>query len=516
MKMGGEVALTTCRPKPESNNMIPHDSIDETLRLEESTETRRKPIQPKRVPLSGGWVKLWRGLLEHSILTNVHHLQLLIWCMLRANYKLSQVNGHALRRGQFWCGRKATAEQLETTEARIRSGLKSLAEHGLIETLGLRDGTIVTVKVYDRALTGCEDSYVQLQHELLNADLIAFPELLQVFVWCLLRASFKPHETQGKHLDPGMLLIGERTSPNELGLTRSVFDERLRELDRLKWIKIHDSERPRVVEVVDWEIEQDSGPQKAPTAHQLSDQQSASGSPAESQAVRHRERRGSRESGKAEKNENPTSPSPSPENDRNTKQRGKVGSREASEAGQPAILESGNPESEPESVVVGRIVDRLRPFVDLDPRRLALDALKIHPPDRIHRFIDHFEAYREGWDTAGVLVTRLRNPLDDLDRGWPPLSEKFQHKLNENRRRQAEQRRQREEAEAAALEKQRRDEEFKAETARLELRFGAKLDAMSEPEILQLTRGDSILKRICMGKAPQRCQLLRVLERAES
>jgi predicted nuclease with TOPRIM domain len=84
------------------------------------------------------------------------------------------------------------------------------------------------------------------------------------------------------------------------------------------------------------------------------------------------------------------------------------------------------------------------------------------------------------------MVARLRNPFEVLDHGWPPLSEKFQHKLKEDQRRRAEQRRQKEDAESTAIELQSRREHFEAETARLEQAWGVRLDSLSPEENQQL------------------------------
>jgi len=79
-----------------------------------------------------GWIKLYRSLLDDGWLKN--HVLFTFWgyCLLKASHKEhKQLVGFkrvALLPGQFVFGRKKAAEDLNTTESKIRTAVKALTK----------------------------------------------------------------------------------------------------------------------------------------------------------------------------------------------------------------------------------------------------------------------------------------------------------------------------------------------------------------------------------------------------
>lgn len=80
--------------------------------------------------MNRGYVKLWRKSLDSGFLNNADVWQLLSWCLLRAVYKPhKQLVGKQmveLKPGQVIFGRTKVAQELGTTERKIRTSLELL------------------------------------------------------------------------------------------------------------------------------------------------------------------------------------------------------------------------------------------------------------------------------------------------------------------------------------------------------------------------------------------------------
>lgn len=78
----------------------------------------------------GGWVKLYRVVLEKGWLTNHKLWTFWSWCLLKASHRVyTQMVGYqkvTLQPGQFIFGRKSAAEELNMSERNIRTCLDSL------------------------------------------------------------------------------------------------------------------------------------------------------------------------------------------------------------------------------------------------------------------------------------------------------------------------------------------------------------------------------------------------------
>ncbi len=105
--------------------------------------------------MAPGFVLLYRSLLDSEQFQNPKHLQLFIWCLLKAGYKPSTWKGKKLRPGQFITGRNAAADELKASPSAVYRGLKSLEERYNCITLEANNQyTVVTVcnwKTYQKS-----------------------------------------------------------------------------------------------------------------------------------------------------------------------------------------------------------------------------------------------------------------------------------------------------------------------------------------------------------------------------
>lgn len=100
--------------------------------------------------LDKGWIKVYRSLLYDGTLKNHGLSAFWYYCLLRANYQegYRQLVGFqevTLQPGQFIFGRKKAAEDLNTTESKIRTFIKALKKRGSITIESTNAYSIITV-----------------------------------------------------------------------------------------------------------------------------------------------------------------------------------------------------------------------------------------------------------------------------------------------------------------------------------------------------------------------------------
>lgn len=100
-----------------------------------------------------GYVKLWRKSLESGLLQNAEAWQLMTWCLLKATHKPhKQLVGSSiieLQKGQLIFGRKKAAEELKTTERKIRTCLKLLENFGFLTIKATNKYSVITLINWD-------------------------------------------------------------------------------------------------------------------------------------------------------------------------------------------------------------------------------------------------------------------------------------------------------------------------------------------------------------------------------
>lgn len=107
------------------------------------------------------------------------------------------------------------------------------------------------------------DGWVKLHRSLLGSAVFQDPACLRVWVWCLLRASYRDrqflHGNTVMALEPGQFVTGRFTGAQECGLPPSTFYRKLQTLETLGNIKQDSSSKWTVITIVNWDTYQISG-----------------------------------------------------------------------------------------------------------------------------------------------------------------------------------------------------------------------------------------------------------------
>ncbi len=99
--------------------------------------------------MNRGYVKLWRKSKDSGFLGNAEAWQLLCWCLMSASHKRHKLlvgkQLVTLEPGQLVFGRKAAAQELNTTEQRIRTSLKLLENGDFLTSQPTNKYSIITI-----------------------------------------------------------------------------------------------------------------------------------------------------------------------------------------------------------------------------------------------------------------------------------------------------------------------------------------------------------------------------------
>lgn len=99
--------------------------------------------------MKNGWIKLYRGLLEHGIFQDAQVLQVWMYCLLRATYRETKVTvGRqvvVLQPGQLLYGRKAVSQRLNMGEGKLRGIIEQLERMGCIGVESNHQYSVITV-----------------------------------------------------------------------------------------------------------------------------------------------------------------------------------------------------------------------------------------------------------------------------------------------------------------------------------------------------------------------------------
>ena len=104
------------------------------------------------------------------------------------------------------------------------------------------------------------DGWISLHRKLLDSLVFSNPNLLKVWVWCLLKATHTEHTQMvglvKVELKKGDFVTGRFKGSEELNLNPSTFYKYLKVLEDEKQIKINSNNKFTVVTIVNWEVYQ--------------------------------------------------------------------------------------------------------------------------------------------------------------------------------------------------------------------------------------------------------------------
>lgn len=94
--------------------------------------------------MEGGYVKLWRKIVDSEVMQDDWILRLFIWCLVSAKWR----DGKDIKRGQFDAGRNQAADQLRVSPSKWYRGIQRLVELGCITIEVNSNRTRITVCNY--------------------------------------------------------------------------------------------------------------------------------------------------------------------------------------------------------------------------------------------------------------------------------------------------------------------------------------------------------------------------------
>ena len=107
---------------------------------------------------SGGWVKLWRWIMDDRIFANDELFKVWMWCLMKTNHEdktwvpVKRGRGQTevlVQRGQLVFGRHSAAEELGKKPSTIYRQIKKLQDLQFLDTKPSTHWTIITIRNYD-------------------------------------------------------------------------------------------------------------------------------------------------------------------------------------------------------------------------------------------------------------------------------------------------------------------------------------------------------------------------------
>lgn len=100
-----------------------------------------------------GWIKLHRRIVNSEVFKNSKTVHVWLWCLCKASHKQHDaLIGNQviqLNKGQFICGRKKAADELNMAETTFRDQLNVLKKLGMISTTATNKYTVVTIENWE-------------------------------------------------------------------------------------------------------------------------------------------------------------------------------------------------------------------------------------------------------------------------------------------------------------------------------------------------------------------------------
>lgn len=102
-----------------------------------------------------------------------------------------------------------------------------------------------------------DNSWVKLYRKLLQSPIFENEKALKIWIWCLLKASYKDREQlvglQVVNLKSGQFIFGRKKASEELRMTESIIYKYIKLLEDLQMISIESNNKFSIVTVEKWE-----------------------------------------------------------------------------------------------------------------------------------------------------------------------------------------------------------------------------------------------------------------------
>lgn len=100
------------------------------------------------------------------------------------------------------------------------------------------------------------NNWLKLNRSILTSSVFDNPKLLKVWIWCLCKASHKPHDQvvgqQVQHLEAGQFIFGRHTASEELHIPESTLRNYMKLLQKMGNVDIKSNNKYSVVTVEKW------------------------------------------------------------------------------------------------------------------------------------------------------------------------------------------------------------------------------------------------------------------------
>lgn len=178
------------------------------------------------------FILLYRKLLKNPIFNNPYLLQLWIYCLLRANHKAGEVMHNfeviKIKRGQFLTGRKVIAKDLNQNENTIYKRLKILEKLNYINIISNTKYSILTIIKYDSYQKKITDSNNKITKSVTSEQQAG-------------NTNNNGNNDNNKNI----------SDIDRFELFWNLFDKKVdRKKCKLKWDKINDEDKTKIIEVV--------------------------------------------------------------------------------------------------------------------------------------------------------------------------------------------------------------------------------------------------------------------------
>lgn len=110
--------------------------------------------------MHGGYIKVWRKMLDSEVMQDDWMCRLWVWCMLKARWQESQRDDDA-KRGQFHTGRIRASDELKVSPSKWYRGIQRLKDIGCIEIEVNSNRTTITVCNFSTYQDSIEESEQQ-------------------------------------------------------------------------------------------------------------------------------------------------------------------------------------------------------------------------------------------------------------------------------------------------------------------------------------------------------------------
>lgn len=104
--------------------------------------------------------------------------------------------------------------------------------------------------------------YIKIHRKILDNGVFENAELLKVFVWCILKANSEPATVYGRQVKAGQFVTGRAAAAEELKLRPSTVYDRMKKLEKLKYITIDSNTKNSLITVLKYKSYQSTKPSK--------------------------------------------------------------------------------------------------------------------------------------------------------------------------------------------------------------------------------------------------------------